>query len=339
MIAATLLIASLAAAPKAAPTPEEINASRAKHAFLAAQKLYKDAKYPEAIEKFEEANRLSPHPSIIFNIARCYEQVGDVPKALRHYRDYLHATPQASDRQLVVDSIVTLERNLKERGVQQVLVVSEPPGAVAAIDGKVFGSTPASIELRPGNHTASLTHEGYEKVERPFVMPADRSFDVLMVMKPVGSAPLADSKPVEPAKTTGGAKPVEPTAAATSPQARPTTVTATSSSGSALRPISWVPAAAGLVLVGLGAGFYGTAKSAESRLLSGDDTLLNPGARSELKRSGAANQSLGFVLGGVGVAALAAAAVMFVIPGRSPVAVSVVATPSSGAAVFSGAFP
>lgn len=59
---------------------------QAKAAIAAAQKLYEAGKYKEAAQSLEDALNLeTEHPLIAFNLALCYQQLGDRQKA----RDYL----------------------------------------------------------------------------------------------------------------------------------------------------------------------------------------------------------------------------------------------------------
>ena len=187
---ATLLIAGLALAagpkkpvkkPAAKPAPAAVVApapagepasatEEAKKFFQWAQRLYKQAQYAEAIAKFEEAYRVKPHPVIFYNIGRCYEQLGEIPKALRNYRDYLRLVPEAADRETVTDAIANLERRLKEKGVQQLMLFADPAEARIEVDGKEIGSSPATVELVPGNHRVAVRAKGFEPVERSFVM-------------------------------------------------------------------------------------------------------------------------------------------------------------------------
>ena len=72
LLVATLLSAAPKTEPKAAPTAAETaELAKAKEAAQAGQRLYKQARYAEAILKFEEAAAIRPHPQITFYIGRC----------------------------------------------------------------------------------------------------------------------------------------------------------------------------------------------------------------------------------------------------------------------------
>jgi len=131
MINALLVALTLSAA---SADDDAAATAKAKTLFTNGQKLYKAGKYADAIAKFEEAFKVKSHPVIYFNIGKCWEQLGDSAKALRNFRDYLRLSPDASDRQQVTDSIANLERRLREKGVQQLLIFAEPANAKILVD-------------------------------------------------------------------------------------------------------------------------------------------------------------------------------------------------------------
>lgn len=291
-----------------AAAPEDV--AKAKQVFSAGQKLYKLKQYAEAIEKFEEAYRLKPHAVITFNLARCYEALGDVPKALRSYRAYLAAQPDATDKELVAQTISRLEDRSKSATV--VLVNTAPSGAAVTIDGRNHGLSPATIELPAGSHTVTVAKAGFESIERAFVM-ADKSVELSFPLKALATL-VPTAQPIRPAA-------VAPlTAAAVAP----------------LRGKAWVPAVAGGALLVGGGIFYGLAKGAEGQLRRGDPSV-DPDA---LVVRGQLQQTIGFAMGGVGLAALAVGTTMFLWPAKSGgPRLTVLAGPGAGAAVLSGELP
>jgi tetratricopeptide (TPR) repeat protein len=219
MLTTALVVSLIVAAPPAKPPPpppaaEDADVKKARELFQWAQKLYKQARYAEAIAKFEEAYTVRPHPVIIFNIGKCHEQLGDTPKALRAYRDYLRLSPDASDRETVTDAIANLERRLKERGVQQLMVFAEPPNARIEVDGKYLGTSPATVELQAGNHQLTVSAEGYEKVDRSFVMSTTRSMEMTINLRPTKpeptTPPVADAPKKEEPKVAALTPPPPP---------------------------------------------------------------------------------------------------------------------------------
>ena len=191
-----LVVALVVAAPgktkPAAPPPAAADpTAKAKEAFMTGQRFYKEARYADAIAKFEEAYAIKPSPVLFYNIGRCHEQLGDVPRALRAYRDYLRMQSDAKDKDTVNDAIANLERRLKEKGLQQLMVFADPPTAIIEVDGKVLGNSPASVELTAGNHKLLVRADGYEPTERAFVMQTSRATEMTINLRPAG-------KPMEP---------------------------------------------------------------------------------------------------------------------------------------------
>ena len=54
-------------------------------------KLYRERSYHRAIEKFIEAYAIDRDPNLLYNIARCYEELGDGRAAIEKYTAYLNA--------------------------------------------------------------------------------------------------------------------------------------------------------------------------------------------------------------------------------------------------------
>lgn len=291
--------------------------AKAKELFQSGQKLYKQARYAEAIARFEEAYAVRPHPVIFFNIGKCWEQLGETAKAMRAYRDYLRLAPDAKDRDTVSDAIANLERRLKEKGLQQLLVFADPPTARIDVDGKDLGTSPASIELIAGNHKLTVKLEGYETVERSFVMSIARATEMTINLRPATPElktpppppPLVDvPKKDEPKKddtklatlTPDLTKPVEP---------------APAKKGGRL----WTYVAGGVAVASLGAGIgLGVGANGAASELTNKNA---PPDRTRADLDAIAGRANGMALGanvsyGVAAAAAVTAAVLFFVEGR-----------------------
>lgn len=77
--------------------------------YLAGEKLYASGDFRAAIAEFAKADALAPSPILEFNIALCYEKLGDDAEALRRYRLYLREMPNAPNRAGVEAKIRALE--------------------------------------------------------------------------------------------------------------------------------------------------------------------------------------------------------------------------------------
>ena len=222
--------------------------AQAKQRFAAASQAYREARYKEAIDLFLQAHRLDPHAELVFNVGQAYEKLGDVPSALRSYREYLRLMPGASDRATVEITIKNLEARLRERGVQQVSIFSSPAGATLILDDKAVGQTPWTGEIAPGRHIAVLKATGYPDVAKEFVLVTDRAMDldIALSLAAAGSAAVVlAGNPPSPAQPPGGAAPPPATKRGVAP---------------------WTFAALGVGVAGLGGalGFELARRSAES---------------------------------------------------------------------------
>jgi hypothetical protein len=239
------------AKPAAAPAAQEGgDVKKAKDLFQWGQKLYKQARYAEAISKFEEAYAVRPHPVIYFNIGKCWEQLGETAKALRAYRDYLRLAPDAKDKETVSDAIANLERRLREKGMQQLMVFADPPSARISVDGKELGTSPVSVELIAGNHTLTVVAEGFEKVDRSFVMQTTRATEMTISLRPVGKEPVKEPVKEPIASDAPKVEPKKDADPGTPPPMPPVVVTPVETTKGRL----WTYVAGGVAVASLGAG-------------------------------------------------------------------------------------
>jgi hypothetical protein len=197
-----LLVLVAAAGPVAPPAPragspaqsgtvlsEEAARKQARGLVAEAQGLYARKRYAEAAARFERAYALKPVPAILFNMARCYDKLMDTPRALRAYRDYLRAAPEASDVAEVQASILVLEKRLRAMGLSQLLVLTDPPGARVRMNGKELGESPVSAELVTGKYDVSLRLEGHAPVDSVVEVTLEKSSVLSVMMKPLPADP------------------------------------------------------------------------------------------------------------------------------------------------------
>ena len=166
------------ARPALAADTGEAATTLARDRFKQGAEAYAGGRYKDAIDLFLDANRLAPNPAFAYNIGLAYQELGDAPNALRWYRDYLRALPGAADRPEIEARIDDAEKRLRERGVQQVTILSTPEGATLAVDGLKLGVTPWSGELAPGHHRLTLELRGYRDETTAFELPSDHAVDV-----------------------------------------------------------------------------------------------------------------------------------------------------------------
>jgi len=101
-LVALLLAGHAFAAPKAS--------DQAKDLAKEADKLYKDNKYAEAAEKLQQAYDLEPNPTYLYNIARAWDQAGELQKSLDTYRKYVAQPSDQTKPDLVRKANLAMDR-------------------------------------------------------------------------------------------------------------------------------------------------------------------------------------------------------------------------------------
>ena len=82
----------------------------------AGARAYQSRNYRAAIEKFVEAYAIDHDPNLLFNLARCYEKLGDLPAAIEKYQAFLAAPGADTEGRVKANaSLAELER-LREQG-------------------------------------------------------------------------------------------------------------------------------------------------------------------------------------------------------------------------------
>ncbi len=74
-----------------------------------AERLYGSGKYKDSAEKLIEAYVYDPHPRIIYNIARAYDQAGELELALEYYQRYVKSN-EGTDPTLLKRSALSIDR-------------------------------------------------------------------------------------------------------------------------------------------------------------------------------------------------------------------------------------
>lgn len=80
----------------------------ARRHFRKGMSLIAEKKYDSGIDELEQAYAIRPHPNVLFNIARAYDDAGKSEEALRYYHRYLESGPR--DTTAVAERVDELER-------------------------------------------------------------------------------------------------------------------------------------------------------------------------------------------------------------------------------------
>src|SRR6187455_2029106 len=87
-------------------------ASEAQLQFELAQRLYKEKRYDEAIERFVASNRLVPNANVVFNIGQTFEFLKRRVDAYNWYVSYLEFELTPDERSAGEDKLAKLAREV-----------------------------------------------------------------------------------------------------------------------------------------------------------------------------------------------------------------------------------
>ena len=92
----------------------DASTKEAKRHFVSGNREFEDGRYPEAIEHFRAVYEITSSPEILYNIGRCYEELGRFKEAVEHYEMFLRLDPDANDREEVSERIQKLSGELTD---------------------------------------------------------------------------------------------------------------------------------------------------------------------------------------------------------------------------------
>jgi tetratricopeptide (TPR) repeat protein len=84
--------------------------SKASELAKEADRLYKDNKYAAAAEKLQQAYEMDPNPLYLYNIARAWDQAGELQKSLDTYRRYTSLPADQTRPDLVKKANLAMDR-------------------------------------------------------------------------------------------------------------------------------------------------------------------------------------------------------------------------------------
>jgi tetratricopeptide (TPR) repeat protein len=83
--------------------------------FSQSEAAYQDGRFDEAARLLEQAYGMHKEPVLLYNLARAYEGMGELEKAVTAYRGYIEGSPEARDRGAITRRIETLEKQLADQ--------------------------------------------------------------------------------------------------------------------------------------------------------------------------------------------------------------------------------
>lgn len=122
----------------ASPALADARAEARRH-FRAGMKLIGQGKYEVGVAELLEAYAIKPHPNVLYNVARAWEEAGRDEAALDYYRRYLAFAPP--DAAVIEQAIGKLEAKLAAK-----VPVAPPPDATPVVDPAATDRLTAAAE-------------------------------------------------------------------------------------------------------------------------------------------------------------------------------------------------
>ncbi len=93
--------------------------SDARTHYQAGQRAYAAADYKTAIREFSAAQQLVPADLNSYNLALCYDKLGDADSAIQYYREYLSKVPNTDKRAEIEASVARLDAAAKSAAAKR----------------------------------------------------------------------------------------------------------------------------------------------------------------------------------------------------------------------------
>ncbi len=169
----------------------------ARASFQRGVAAYEAANYPDALEAFQRAYEIAPHPVVRVNIANCLERVGRPADALTHYEAFLREMgdqANAEQQQEVGEAVRRLNRRVGELS----LTVT-PSDATVTIDGREVHDFSQPVRLEVGRRLIVAEREGYRTITRRVRVEAGQRRDSRLVLQSENEAsPVTEPDVPEP---------------------------------------------------------------------------------------------------------------------------------------------
>lgn len=142
--------------------------------FRAGNAHFEQAKYTEAVAKYERALAAWDHPNIRFNMALCLINMRQPLAAWTHLQEALRFGEAPLGKRLHAEAVRTVA--LLDSSLAELTVRSSQPGIRVMVDGGLVLSGPGehTMKLLAGKHQMVATRAGYVTDSRALDLPAGK---------------------------------------------------------------------------------------------------------------------------------------------------------------------
>lgn len=234
--ASLVLVLTLVGATPTALAQDEDTRARAREQFGLGVQRYEAQDYPAALQAFQEAYRLAPHPMVRVNMANCYENLGRPLEALAHFERFLVEATSATRQQR--REVETAIRRLQGQ-IGELQLSIAPDGALVTIDSSETRRAPLlePVRLAAGTHRLEVRLEGYRTQHRELQVVGGRSERIVIQLERGADEPprvaATTARPTPAASTTEPRPATEPLPTEPQPTAAPASTGAPEETASA----------------------------------------------------------------------------------------------------------
>lgn len=134
-----------------APMPGDTETARFKAAFELGEKHFQAGDFGAAIASFREAERNRVTPEVAYDLAKCFEKLGDEPFTIFYYRLYMRRAPSAPDTLEVAEKVGTVIARLESEG-QGYLELDAQRASSVTVNNRRYPEPPVALFLAPGDY-------------------------------------------------------------------------------------------------------------------------------------------------------------------------------------------
>src|SRR5438552_2174573 len=170
--------ALIAALLVAGPALADARADAKRH-FREGMSLIAAGQLERGIAELKQAYAIKPHQDVLYDIAKAYVDLGNIPEAISYFKQYLATDPEDKDQ---VQSVVSrLQTAISAAPAQPPPAVAAPAAAPAATDvQKLLAQLQAMIaqqQGQPAKPATVVTEKPAEKEARPAVAAEEDMFE------------------------------------------------------------------------------------------------------------------------------------------------------------------
>ncbi len=174
----------------------------AKKLFGSGVEYYDKGDYARALQAFQEAYRLRPHPVVRVNMANCYDRMGKPIEAIFHFERFLEENQEGVKAAQRKEVMAALKRLRKRVGQVRLYVV--PDGVSISIDDAEQRKSPVvePVLLEAGEHFIDAQLQGYRPVRRSVNVAGGDVTEISITMQTLPESSAAAAVPALPAHAT-----------------------------------------------------------------------------------------------------------------------------------------